>query len=48
MPLYINIVNVEAISWLKQQPDATFDLIISDPPYNLGKNYGNTLDNLTK
>lgn len=31
----------EAMSGL---PDACVDLIVADPPYNLGKNYGNNLD----
>ncbi|MHB8629977.1 MAG: DNA methyltransferase [Aggregatilineales bacterium] len=25
-------------------PDACVDLIVADPPYNLGKDYGNNLD----
>ena len=29
-------------------PDSSVDLIIADPPYNLGKNYGNNRDARTK
>jgi DNA modification methylase len=27
-------------------PDKSINLICADPPYNLGKDYGNTIDNL--
>ena len=29
---------------LKTLPPASVDLICTDPPYNLGKNYGNHID----
>ena len=29
---------------LKTLPSASVDLICTDPPYNLGKNYGNHID----
>lgn len=34
----------DAIEIMRTLPDASIDLIIADPPYNLGKNYGNNLD----
>lgn len=36
-----NIINGEAISELKKIASNTIDLIVADPPYNLGKDYGN-------
>lgn len=41
----IRIKNGEAISELKHVATDSVDLIIADPPYNLGKNYGNNFDN---
>ncbi|SLN21248.1 DNA-methyltransferase [Oceanibacterium hippocampi] len=29
---------------MKTLPDASVDLLIADPPYNLGKNFGNNID----
>lgn len=40
----INIVTGDAISELEKITPASVDLIIADPPYNLGKNYGNNHD----
>lgn len=34
----------DAVSLLKDLDDSSIDLIISDPPYNLGKDYGNNHD----
>ena len=34
----------DAIEELKKLPDASIDLICTDPPYNLGKDYGNNID----
>jgi site-specific DNA-methyltransferase (adenine-specific) len=34
----------DAISGLARIPDASVDLILADPPYNLGKDYGNDSD----
>lgn len=34
----------DAIHQLSQMPDSSVDLIIADPPYNLGKDYGNNVD----
>jgi DNA modification methylase len=41
----INIITGNAIVELKNIKTETVDLIIADPPYNLGKDYGNNLDN---
>jgi site-specific DNA-methyltransferase (adenine-specific) len=34
----------DAIHEMSRWPDACVDLLIADPPYNLGKDYGNNLD----
>ena len=34
----------DAIDLLKKIPDESIDLIVADPPYNLGKDYGNNHD----
>lgn len=34
----------DAISLLKELPDRSVNLIVADPPYNLGKDYGNNHD----
>jgi len=34
----------DAISTMKDFPSNSFDLIVADPPYNLGKDYGNNKD----
>jgi DNA modification methylase len=34
----------DAIEEMSRLPDASIDLIIADPPYNLGKDYGNNRD----
>lgn len=39
-----NIILGDAIAELSKFESETFDLIISDPPYNLGKDYGNNRD----
>lgn len=33
-----------ALDVLKRLPDASVDLIFADPPYNIGKNFGNNID----
>lgn len=35
-----------AIELFKQIPDGEIDLIVADPPYNLGKDYGNNKDSV--
>ena len=36
----------DAIEEMKKIPDKSINLIVTDPPYNLNKNYGNNSDNL--
>jgi site-specific DNA-methyltransferase (adenine-specific) len=38
------IFNEDAISGLQRIPDGSIDLILTDPPYGLGKDYGNNSD----
>lgn len=40
----IKIIQGDCLEVLKQIPANTIDLIVADPPYNLGKNYGNNHD----
>ena len=40
----IQIIQGDAIELLKNIESESIDLIIADPPYNLGKNYGNNHD----
>lgn len=40
----VNIRLGDALELFKQIPDESINLIIADPPYNLGKNYGNNND----
>ena len=42
------VVQANSIEWMREQPSHTFDLIIADPPYNVGKDYGTTLDSVSK
>ncbi|MBE6130434.1 MAG: site-specific DNA-methyltransferase [Erysipelotrichaceae bacterium] len=45
--LKINEIIVgDAIHELRKLPDKSIDLIVTDPPYNLKKDYGDTKDNL--
>lgn len=39
------IILGNAISEMQKLESETFDLVIADPPYNLGKDYGNNQDN---
>lgn len=41
----INIICGNSLELLKNYKSESVDLIIADPPYNLGKNYGNQSDN---
>lgn len=38
------VIKAEAVEWMKEQPGDSFDLIVADPPYNVGKDYGNHTD----
>ena len=40
----IEIINGDAILEMKKITSNSIDLIIADPPYNLGKDYGNNSD----
>jgi site-specific DNA-methyltransferase (adenine-specific) len=47
MSSYINkIFNQDILSGVNQIPDNSLDLIIADPPYCLGKDYGNNSDKM--
>lgn len=38
------VLNVDALEAIPNIPDNSIDLIVADPPYNLGKDYGNDSD----
>jgi len=38
------VSNMDAIEGIQQIPDSSVDLVVADPPYNLGKDYGNDSD----
>jgi site-specific DNA-methyltransferase (adenine-specific) len=40
------VVNEDALAGLAKVPDNSVDLVVSDPPYCLGKDYGNDSDKL--
>ncbi len=40
------IKQIDAIIGLKELDDKTQDIVLADPPYNIGKNFGNNQDNL--
>ena len=42
----IKIVAGDAVRVMRQMTDGAADLVIADPPYNLGKDYGNNLDDM--
>lgn len=44
----LNLIFGDALVELKKLPDSSVNLIVADPPYNLGKDYGKTKDNLEK
>ncbi len=43
----IDILNRDFLAEAPNIPDASIDLIVADPPYGLGKNYGNDSDMLS-
>ena len=44
-PLPLNrIILIDAIDALRKIPDNSCDVVIADPPYNIGKDFGNNLD----
>ena len=42
----LSVICGDAIEEMKKLPDKTIRLIVTDPPYNLNKNYGNNQDKL--
>ncbi|MBU1260849.1 MAG: site-specific DNA-methyltransferase [Planctomycetes bacterium] len=42
------VLNIDAMQGIKQIEDNSLDLIIADPPYGLGKDYGNDSDKRPK
>lgn len=38
------IICGDAITEMRKMPDASIDVIIADPPYNIGKDFGNNFD----
>ncbi len=44
--LKLDVLCGDAITELKKLPSSSVDLIVTDPPYNLNKNYGNNQDKL--
>lgn len=42
----LDLICGDAIAELKKIPSKSVNLIVTDPPYNLNKDYGNTKDNL--
>ena len=38
------IQNIDCLKGLKKLPDESCDIIIADPPYNIGKNFGNNIN----
>ena len=43
---FIEIKTGDILEKIKEIPDSSVDLIVTDPPYNLNKNYGNNHDSL--
>ncbi|MCL2205546.1 MAG: site-specific DNA-methyltransferase [Treponema sp.] len=43
----LKIVEDDALNYLKKIETESIDVIIADPPYNLGKDYGNSNDQMT-
>ena len=40
------LITGDAIEKLQELPDKSIDLVVTDPPYNLNKNYGKSQDRL--
>ena len=41
------IINKDCIEGIKDVPDNCVDIIIADPPYNIGKNFGNNTSKMS-
>jgi len=39
-----NVLNIDALDGIPLIPDGSLDLVVADPPYGLGKDYGNDSD----
>ena len=37
-------IEADSLEWMNNQETSSFDLIVADPPYNVGKDYGSTID----
>jgi site-specific DNA-methyltransferase (adenine-specific) len=46
IPSLNSVQNLDALAGLAALPDESIDLLIADPPYGLGKDYGNNSDRL--
>lgn len=42
----ISVICGDAVDEIKKLPDKSINLVVTDPPYNLGKNYGATNDRM--
>ena len=42
----LKLICGDSLIELKKIPDKSIDLIVTDPPYNLNKDYGNNQDKL--
>ena len=42
----ISVICGDAVDEMKKLPDKSINLVVTDPPYNLGKNYGATNDRM--
>ena len=40
----IQLIQADALEYLQSMEENSVDLIVADPPYNVGKDYGNTSD----
>lgn len=43
-PLSQEILTMDCIDGMKEQPSESYDVIVCDPPYNIGKDFGNDSD----
>ncbi|MCL4330458.1 MAG: site-specific DNA-methyltransferase [Candidatus Thermoplasmatota archaeon] len=49
MVLSVNrIYNADCLEFMEHAPDSLFDVIVTSPPYNIGKNYGPYIDSRRK
>lgn len=44
MKWFDTVHNIDALEGIMDLPDNSIDLVVADPPYNLGKDYGNDSD----